>query len=603
MSEVTITAKILEPDSPDEREANNALGTYNTLIPYTSNTIKFEACTNENFTPKSLIIKSEEITVNQYGFATGKITGLASDTEYHIRVARNDGKGAYNDFKAKVKTKPASNHDFSFSFAGCQSIATPKTWNRLLELKQNGKIDFHYHVGDFWYSMPVNEFSSPQRPEIKDYEVQLDVRLSRSDYGIKYFLQNVPMYFMWDDWDYGKDNPDKDSHFRENALYYFRNFIPGPTLANSGGTAGVYYSWTRGRVRFIATDNRSERDPDLNASTMRPNDSARKIWHSNQEDWFKQQITDAKNAGQAVVWICTSPWVGPGAATGGVNDVRGNNSAYDYYIPRTYNGYAAKDIDGNPVLNSSTEFFPYNVSDTSGRTYDIIKPGFLTASGVDHWGTRQLQKARISNHIASQGMAGKITTIAADMHASAFDDGYLHNYDGSIKTNGGNPVINPSNPVQIKACHAAPISRSDGGNGTFFQHKESTDEWAKLNSSDGTTAGQGWQYNVGDFRGGPYYIGPIIIQGLREYNSSNPADPFINQNNRSKLTYWWDSATEDAPELAGSGRSAYGIIDITDKGGTTLGFRFRAVGIYGYNCGITCPETDLIDQSWVVDLP
>ena len=118
--------------------------------------------------------------------------------------------------------------------------------------------------------------------------------------------KNLPMYYMWDDHDYGPNDSNKDNPARNAAIAAYRRRVPHPPLAKTGGTDAIYYSFIRGRARFIVTDLRSEREP---KGAYPSTDPRQKIFSNQQRDWFFNEMLEAIINGQIIFWINTKPWI------------------------------------------------------------------------------------------------------------------------------------------------------------------------------------------------------------------------------------------------------------------------------------------------------
>jgi len=120
------------------------------------------------------------------------------------------------------------------------------------------------------------------------------------------------MYYMWDDGDFGPNDTDKNNPARLAAIAAYHRRVPSPTLVNSGVSDSPYFSFVRGRVRFIITDSRGERSP------KGATDNASKVVFSDdQRNWLFDEMLAAETAGQAIVWVVTKPFIA--AATAGAD--------------------------------------------------------------------------------------------------------------------------------------------------------------------------------------------------------------------------------------------------------------------------------------------
>jgi alkaline phosphatase D len=73
-------------------------------------------------------------------------------------------------------------------------------------------------------------------------------------------LHEVPLFHMWDDHDYGRNNADRTAHFGDVARRAFRDYFPTPALPDPD--RGLWYSFRAGPAEIFVLDLRSQRDPD-----------------------------------------------------------------------------------------------------------------------------------------------------------------------------------------------------------------------------------------------------------------------------------------------------------------------------------------------------
>jgi len=570
MSKVTITTKVLTASSP-EHPPRAAVG-------YTGS-VKIQLSQDQNFITG--VTYTSALVPNEYGYIRTTIEGLQSNTQYYARIASYDGTTADNNTIAKFKTPPSGNHSFKFGFGSClqnkqYNGGQARVLRNIKQKAETGDIEFFYMLGDWDYNdiatNDVNLFYDSYHERFNGTTASRALGF----YSSKDCWASMPLYYINDDHDSGPDNGYKDSPAKVAAIATFRDVVPGPTLANlSGITSGVYYSFTRGRIRFVATDNRNERTQDPSVSNpKRPNDESQYILSTQQEQWFKDQISQAATGGQAIIWVNSIAWIGPGAATGAPDDPRPSGATYDYDIKREWNGYVGRDFDTGATL---------------GITYD-----FVTTGARDIWGTRELQRERIANHIIGLTMNDRIVIISGDMHALAFDDGYEHNGDGSYKLDGsGNRIKNRNNHATLKVCHSSPLTQAaPPAPYTFFQDPYTislAEEYIGDPIGSGYT-GYAWVEPAAlNTRGGPYYIGPLRSWTNRLSPEYDPGDPMYD------------------PYL--SFAESYATMEVTDAGGTTIGFRFKGYmldtnysSVANHLAGLTHPEILVIDKSWTIGL-
>jgi phosphodiesterase/alkaline phosphatase D-like protein/membrane-associated phospholipid phosphatase len=114
--------------------------------------------------------------------------------------------------------------------------------------------------------------------------------------------RRVPIAYVWDDHDYGPNDGDSTSPSRPAARQVYREVVPG---AVEPGDAPINQAFTIGRVRFVMTDNRSERTGDS-------------MLGDQQRDWLIEELTESSRTHALVVWVNPVPWIAE-AREGGDN--------------------------------------------------------------------------------------------------------------------------------------------------------------------------------------------------------------------------------------------------------------------------------------------
>jgi hypothetical protein len=72
------------------------------------------------------------------------------------------------------------------------------------------------------------------------------------------------------------------------------------------GEGAIYQSFTVGRVAFVMTDTRSERDAEAG-----PGGVGDSVLGSSQRQWLKQELLEASRTHALVVWVSAVPWIAP----------------------------------------------------------------------------------------------------------------------------------------------------------------------------------------------------------------------------------------------------------------------------------------------------
>jgi len=218
------------------------------------------------------------------------LENLDPNTEYHYaleiggRLMRNEA--------GRFRTFPEGPSSFLVTLA-CGDrwpISSGPAFDAMAKLKPL----FFVHMGDFHY-----------------YDIRTNKRdLYRQAYeaimgfpGHTEFYRRVPIAYMWDDHDYGPNNSDKSNPGREAARLTYQEYVPHYPLAAGKGDVPIYHAFSVGRVRFLMTDLRSERD----GRRVR-DDGAKSMLGVEQKAWFKKELLGARNKYPLIVWVSSVPW-------------------------------------------------------------------------------------------------------------------------------------------------------------------------------------------------------------------------------------------------------------------------------------------------------
>jgi phosphodiesterase/alkaline phosphatase D-like protein len=112
----------------------------------------------------------------------------------------------------------------------------------------------------------------------------------------------TPFVYVWDDHDFGGNDSDASSVSRTAARQAYSAFVPHYDLPAGEGGA-IYQAFTVGRVRFILTDNRSERSPD-GGPGGRPT-----MLGAEQLAWLQRELLAARDTHALTVWVNGVPWI------------------------------------------------------------------------------------------------------------------------------------------------------------------------------------------------------------------------------------------------------------------------------------------------------
>ncbi|MEK7952041.1 alkaline phosphatase D family protein [Luteolibacter soli] len=221
------------------------------------------------------------------------VTGLAPDTAYFYAIELNGtllpAQGG------KFKTFPAPGAvSFRFAFASCGEWTNPQDAYEAARLEDPL---FFLHMGDLHYEDTDVNNPAPYR---QNYTSVLAESPEQSN-----LFRNVPTFYIWDDHDFSGNGSDRTNDGREAARQVYRERVPHFPLPAGGPNAAIYQSFDCGRLHFILSDLRSDRDPDSDS------DNANKSMMGDvQKQWFKDQLIAARDAEcPMIVWMCGLPFI------------------------------------------------------------------------------------------------------------------------------------------------------------------------------------------------------------------------------------------------------------------------------------------------------
>ena len=267
-------------------------------------------------------------------YAIATISGLTPNTTYYYWLYHdvtdeyikytNNTQGYDLSYLGTFKTYPVSSSAYSFSasFASCQqSLTTSTVFDKISVYKPSVFV----HMGD------MNYWDGDMEPDSQsNYEDAFEVSIASGSVYVSphapptYYSGSSPNYmpkmlrstaldYVWDDHDFGENNSDAGHVDKAFASAAYRLMFPHYELVApfetymSGSTElqhqAIYHTFKIGRVKFIVTDNRSQRMPVSNTD-----DENKYIWPPDQEEWFKAQLTDTTCP--VKVWVNSYAWEG-----------------------------------------------------------------------------------------------------------------------------------------------------------------------------------------------------------------------------------------------------------------------------------------------------
>lgn len=212
-------------------------------------------------------------------------------TKYHVAIRSSLSIRRV----ASVRTFPLLNstQDITFAFASCQRAAAQDSsfediFNRFkhVDKSTSSPTFFMIHMGDLHYG-------DIQRNDISLYRTMIRKVVTRPT--VQRVMSSMPMPYMYDDHDYGRNNAGFSSSSRQAALQAYRRFVPKYDLPSENAS---YHAFSIGRVRFIVTDLRAFARKERNSTLS-----------SEQREWLFSELGAASKY-SVVVWLSTKPWIG-----------------------------------------------------------------------------------------------------------------------------------------------------------------------------------------------------------------------------------------------------------------------------------------------------
>ena len=114
----------------------------------------------------------------------------------------------------------------------------------------------YLNVGDFFYG-------DVDRDDPDLYRRQYDSNLTAPAQAVLY--ASAPVAYTWGDHDFAGNDADGTAPGKPAAMEVYRQYVPHYPL-QAGATSPIFQAFTVGDVRFVLTDNRSQRSPAARAA-------------------------------------------------------------------------------------------------------------------------------------------------------------------------------------------------------------------------------------------------------------------------------------------------------------------------------------------------
>lgn len=163
--------------------------------------------------------------------------------------------------------------------------AVAEDWARIVSLGD----DIYYNLGSGSFGLSADATAAQYRSQFDD-ELLHEARHQ--------LVYSCPWVRLRDDHDTADNDCHSGSPGVNNANAVYRERIPSYDLPAAGDTGGIWHSFDIARVRYIASDTRSDRVP---GSTM---------LGAEQLAWLEAELVAAHDTAEALVWLMPTPWLG-----------------------------------------------------------------------------------------------------------------------------------------------------------------------------------------------------------------------------------------------------------------------------------------------------
>ncbi|MFH1497183.1 MAG: alkaline phosphatase D family protein [Verrucomicrobiota bacterium] len=216
---------------------------------------------------------------------------LKPDTAYTYAFIDADGTPLDDELRTfRTFPKAGTPASYRFAVASCaKGMNSP-----VFTAASHQGARFFLHTGDFHYHDIAEN-------RVETFRSAFNAHLSQP--RLRTLLAHMPLLYQWDDHDFGPNDSNRHSPSREASLLNYRQLVPHHPLDLAAGDphGPVDQAFTVGRVRFILSDLRSQRDPE-----------ARRMMNAAQDAWFRKELLAARDAGHPLIfWMSSVPWNGP----------------------------------------------------------------------------------------------------------------------------------------------------------------------------------------------------------------------------------------------------------------------------------------------------
>jgi len=226
-------------------------------------------------------IRVGPVAPDDQGVVRVPVDGLLPDTGYGFRLIV-DGSADATRGTGSFRTPGVGATSFRVALSACARVGSNGS---VFDAIAASDPMLYLAMGDIHYAdIAVN---SPDA-----FRAAYDRLLTEPGQAALY--RDVPIAYVWDDHDYGPNDAGSDSPSRPAARDVYREVVPHAGV--TPGDAPINQAFTIGRVRFVMTDNRSERTSET-------------MLGQEQLAWLVQELTTSSRTHALVVWVNPVPWI------------------------------------------------------------------------------------------------------------------------------------------------------------------------------------------------------------------------------------------------------------------------------------------------------
>ncbi|MEM8599054.1 MAG: alkaline phosphatase D family protein [Bacteroidota bacterium] len=248
-----------------------------------SRTPRFDIAVASAWTPAPQGTTSDDATVRL------PVRGLVPGASYFYAV---ETPSLRDMAFGRLRTPPNGAHTFMFAAGACAETGSRSS---VFDSIRTLGPDFFFHLGDAHYE-------NIEANDVRVFGEAYDDILTSPQQSLLY--QSTPVAYTWDDHDFGPNDSDATSPSRAASRIAYQRFVPHYPLADPDSAPeerAIHQTFVRGRVRFVVTDLRSERDP--HSVPM----AGRSMLGVQQKAWFKRTLENATEP--LIIWVSGVPWI------------------------------------------------------------------------------------------------------------------------------------------------------------------------------------------------------------------------------------------------------------------------------------------------------